>query len=161
VLSVNTSGIRDASNNQGTGSSASTSFTINIPPPIVVLSTQLTTIKVTVGTGKKAKTTTQQVLRIQFSGPLSNANNAAFYQLLVPKVTKVKGVPVTTYPTTIHFKSATTEVNALGLLVTLTPATKINFTQHDKLVITASALTDVLNRPLTGNDLGGIYSTIL
>ncbi len=65
--------------------------------PVTVTSLQVATAEVTVGSGKKTKTKTEKVLRLQFSGPITGVGNLAAYQLLAGKTTKTKRGKVTTF----------------------------------------------------------------
>lgn len=120
--------------------------------PVTVTSLQVATAEVTVGSGKKTKTKTEKVLRLQFSGPITGVGNLAAYQLLAGKTTKTKRGKVTTFSKPVALASAVYDSTALT--VTLYPASKLNTTQRVQLRITAAFLTDAYGRPLDGNDDG-------
>ena len=161
VISISTKGIRDASNNVATTTTTNGSFTVTLPPLVVVQSAQFATIKSTVKVGKKTKTVSQQVVQVQLSGTVNGANNAGAFRLAAPKTVKVKGKKTTTYSTVIPIISATPTANGSGTLVTLAPKGKLNFSQLDQLTIVAPALTDSLGRPVVGNQADGTYVIII
>jgi hypothetical protein len=67
------------------------------PPPATVTSLHWETIKFKVGSGKKARMTSETALEFQFSGPIGGADDLAAYQLSTVTTKKVKKKPVTSY----------------------------------------------------------------
>jgi hypothetical protein len=120
---------------------------------VIVSSVHWESIKVKVGSGKKAKTKLETVLDVQFSGPVLGAGNLAAYQLSSVTTKKVKKKVVTTYKP-IRLKSVVPASSSMTSSVALVPATKPKLSQTDQLKITASDLTDALGRPIDGNDDG-------
>jgi hypothetical protein len=123
------------------------------PPPVVVQSVHWGTMKVQVGTGKKARTKSETALEIQFSGLVAGAGDLAAYQLSGVMTRKVKKQTVTTYKP-IRLTSAVPASSPLTSMVSLLTATKPNVAQTDRLQIVAADLTDVYGRALDGNDDG-------
>jgi hypothetical protein len=122
-------------------------------PPVIVTSLRWETIKVPVGKGKKAKTKSETVLDIQFSGLLGGSGDLAAYELSSVTTKKVKKRPVTTFKpirltTALAASSGTTSTVALLL------SSKPNLSLTDRLQITANDLTDTLGRALDGNGDG-------
>jgi hypothetical protein len=120
---------------------------------VFVTSVQWETIKVKVGNGKKAKTKSETVLEIDFSGEVAGAGNLAAYQLSSATTKKVKHKPVISYKP-IKLASALVASSPMTTSVKLVPATKPNLSQTDRLQITAADITDALGRALDGNDDG-------
>jgi RHS repeat-associated protein len=123
------------------------------PPPVFVQSVHWVTIQVKVGSGKRARTKSEAVLDIQFSGLVSGAGNLGAYQLSSISTRKVKRQAVTTYKP-IRLTSAVPASSPLTSMVALVPSTKPNLDQTDRLQIIAADLTDVYRRPLDGNHDG-------
>ena len=123
------------------------------PPPVTVTSVHWETIKVKVGNGKKAKTKSETVLEIDFSGLVAGSGDLAAYQLSSVTTKKVKKKPVTTYKP-IKLTSAVPASSPMASSVSLVPATKPKLGQTDRLEIVAADLTDALGRALDGNDDG-------
>ncbi len=122
-------------------------------PPVIVTSVRWETVKVKLGSGKKAKTKSETALEIQFSAPVAGAGDLAAYQLAGVMTKKVKKKPVTTYKP-IKLASALPASNPTTSSVSLFPAAKPNLSQTDHLEINALDLTDAMGRALDGNDDG-------
>ena len=122
-------------------------------PPVIVTSVHWETIKVSVGTGKHAKTKTETVLDVQYSGMVIGSGDLSAYQLASVTTKKVKKKSVTTYKP-IRLTSALPSSSPTASSVMLVPATKPNLSQTDRLQIVAADLTDALGRPLGGTDNG-------
>jgi hypothetical protein len=112
------------------------------PPPVTVTSLQPTTVRVSTGTGKKARTKTEPGLQLQFSGNLAGTGNPAAFQLATGTTRKGKTSFTKNVPLTVF--------NATPTTVTLLPAGKLNLSQPAQLRVTASALSDTFGRPLDG-----------
>ncbi len=123
------------------------------PPPVTVESVYWGTIKVKVGNGKKARTQSETVLDIQFSGLVAGAGDLAAYQLSSVTTKKVKKTVVTSYKP-IRLSSAVPASNPMASMVSLLPAIKPNLSQSDRIQIIAADLTDAYGRPIDGNDDG-------
>jgi hypothetical protein len=123
------------------------------PPLVIVTSLHWETIKVRAGTGKKAKTKSETVLEIDFSGLVAGAGDLAAYQIASVATKKVKKKPVTTYKP-IKLASALPATSPMASSVSLVPAAKPKLGQTDRLEIVATDLTDSLGRALDGNDDG-------
>jgi ELWxxDGT repeat protein len=123
-----------------------------VVPPVTVTSLKLATIKVKVGTGKRARTTTQQVLQVQYSGPLDDAGNLAAYHLLAGRTSRMKGKLATAFIKPVPLSSASYSPSANT--VTLIPRGKLNLAQPEQLRVTASLLKDASGRPLDGDHDG-------
>jgi hypothetical protein len=124
-----------------------------LPQPVIVTSVHWETIKVKVGTGKKAKTKSETVLEIDFSGLIAGGGDRAAYQLSTVAKKKVKKKPVLTYKP-IKLASAVPASSPMASSVSLVPATKPKLGQTDRLEIVATDLTDAQGRALDGNDDG-------
>src|SRR5262249_61068629 len=115
------------------GSSVSANLVIHdnnpLPPPVRVTSLALTTERIKIGKGKKAKTKKETVLQLQFSGTLNGAGNLAAYQVRSGKTKK----HVTTFNKPIRLTSANYSASANAWTVTLIPATALNLTQPEQL----------------------------
>ena len=121
------------------------------------------TIKVKVGNGKRARTKSETVLDIQFSGLVAGAGDLAAYQLSSITTKKAKKMPVTSYKP-IRLTSAVPASSPMTSMVSLLPATKPNLSHSDRIEIIAADLTDAYGRPLDGNDdgvPGGNYVAIV
>ena len=130
---------------------------------MIVESVHWETIKVKVGNGKKAKTKSETVLDIQFSGLVAGAGDLAAYQLSSVTTKKVKKKTVTSYKP-IRLTSAMPASSPMTSMVSLLPATKPNLSQSDRLQIVAADLTDAYGRALDGKDdgvPGGNYVAIV
>jgi hypothetical protein len=114
------------------------------------------------GKGKKAMTTSETALEIQFSGAVAGSGNLAPYQLSNVTTKKVKQKAVTTYKP-IRLTSALPASSPMASSVLLLPATKPNLSQTDRLQIVAADLTDAFGHSLDGNNdgqPGGNYTTM-
>jgi hypothetical protein len=131
-------------NNNNNNSSNGGNFKNALPPLVGVASLQWPKIKATVGSGKKAKTRSQTVLRLQFSGPIGGAANLAAYQLLSGRVKK----RVTTFNKPVRLISAAYDPTACT--ATLIPAGTLNLSQPMQLRVSAAVLTDAFGRHLAG-----------
>jgi hypothetical protein len=120
---------------------------------VIVTSVQWETIKVRSGNGKKAKTKSETVFEIDFSGLVAGSENLAAYQLASVTTKKVKKKVVTT-DKPIKLISAVPATSPMASSVSLVPATKPKLAQTDRLEIVAADLTDGLGRALDGNDDG-------
>jgi hypothetical protein len=133
------------------------------PPPVAVESVRWETIKVKVGNGRRARTESETVLEIQFSGLVAGTGDLADYQLSSVTTKKVKKTVVTSYKP-IRLTSAMPASSPMTSTVSLLPAIKPNLSQSDRIQIDAADLTDVYGRPLDGNDdgvPGGNYVAIV
>jgi len=137
---------------QPTPSAAQATISV-VVPPVTVTSVHWETIRVKAGTGKKAKTKSETVLEIQFSGSLAGAGNLSAYHLATVKTRKVKKKEVTTYKP-IRVSSVLPASSPLTTSVALVPASKPNLALTDQLQIRAANLTDTLGRALDGNNDG-------
>jgi hypothetical protein len=117
-----------------------------IPPPVTVTSIGITTVEV--AGRKKAKK--ENVIEIQFSGPLNTnaAQNIAAYQLYAGTTKKSH----TTFKTRVRLARAV--YNSSTMSVTLYPAGTLTLTHPDQLSISAGMVTDIYGRPIDGNDDG-------
>jgi hypothetical protein len=126
------------------GASASATLVIHdnnpLPPPVNVVSLQPTTIRLTAGKGRKAKT--EPGLLLQFSGALTGTGNPAVYHVLTGKTRK----GATSFNKPMPF----TVFNSTPTSVTLALAGKPNLSQPELLSVTAGALSDAFGRPLNG-----------
>jgi hypothetical protein len=120
---------------------------------VIITSVHWETIKVKVGNGKKAKTKSETVLEIDFSGSVAGASNLAAYQLSSVTTKKANKKPVISYKP-IKLVSALPASSPTTTSVALVPARKPNLSQTDRLQITAADITDTLGRALDGNDDG-------
>jgi hypothetical protein len=120
---------------------------------VIVTSVHWETIKVKVGSGKKAKMKSETVLEIGFSGLVAGTGDLAAYQLSSVTTKKIKKKDVTTYKP-IRLTSAVPTSTPMTSTVSLVTATKPKLAQTDRLEIVAADLTDALGRPLDGNDDG-------
>jgi hypothetical protein len=120
---------------------------------VIVTTVHRETIKVKTGKSKKAKTRSDTALEIEFSGLVAGAGDLAAYQLSSVTSEKVKKKAVTTYKP-IKLASAIPGSSPTASVVLLVPATRSNLGQTDRLEIVAADLTDMLGRPLDGNDDG-------
>ena len=115
----------------GSGASLGVANTVNLvihddnpfPPPVTVESVRWETIKVKVGNGKKARTKSETVLEIQFSGLVAGTGNLAAYQLSSVTTKKVKKTVVTSYKP-IRLTSAVPASSPMTSMVSLLPATQ-------------------------------------
>ncbi len=123
------------------------------PPPVIVSAVRWGTIKMTIGSGKKAKTKSEEALDIQLSGLVSGAGDLGAYQLSSVTTKKVKKKPVTTYKP-IKLTAVVPGSSPMTSSVSLVPATKLKLSQMVQLHITAADLTDGLGRLIDGNDDG-------
>ena len=114
---------------------------------------QWETIKVKVGTGKHARTKTETVLDVQYSGMVAGSGDLAAYQLASVTTKKARKKVVTTYKP-IRLTSALPASSPMASSVLLMPASKPNVAQTDRIQIVAADLTDALGRPLGGTDAG-------
>ena len=133
------------------------------PAPAIVESVRWETIKVKVGNGKRARTKSETVLDIQFSGLVGGAGDLAAYQLSSITRKKAKKMTVTSYKP-IRLTSAVPASSPMTSMVSLLPAIKPNLSQSDRIQIIAADLTDAYGRPLDGNDdgvPGGNYVAIV
>jgi hypothetical protein len=127
---------------------------------VIITSVQWEIIKVKVGTGKHARTKTETVLDVRYSGMVAGSGDLAAYQLSSVTTKKVKKKIVTTYKP-IRLTLALPGSSPLASSLLLVPATKPILAQTDRLQIVAADLTDALGRPLGGSDAGqpgGDYS---
>ena len=138
---------------QSAPASGQASITLVTSPPVTVTSAHWATIKEKVGTGKKAKTKSEDVLEIDFSGSVSGAGDLAAYQLSNVTTKKIKKKEVTTLKR-IKLLSALPAASPATTSVALLLAAKQNLGQTDEMQITAAILTDSLGRALDGNDDG-------
>ena len=135
----------------------------SFPSPAIVESVRWETIKVKVGNGKRARTKSETVLDIQFSGLVAGAGDLAAYQLSSITTKKAKKMTVTSYKP-IRLTSAVPASSPMTSMVSLLPAIKPNLSQSDRIQIIAADLTDAYGRPLDGNDdgvPGGNYVAIV
>jgi O-glycosyl hydrolase len=114
------------------------------PPLVTITSLTHPTIRVKIGTGRRARTKTETVLQLTLSGAVNGAGNLAAYQLLSGKTRR----GVTTFNKLVPLTSAV--YNPTALTVTLFPAGKLNLSQPKQLRVAAALLTDVYGRPLRG-----------
>ncbi len=135
-----------ASNKGGTAVGAILSFTTNaLPPPVTVESVATPTMRVTIGTGKKAKSKTETVIEVTFSGAVNGAANLAAYQLLSGKTKRGH----TTYKTNLPIL-APVSYNPATFTATLVPKSKLNLALPEQLTLNADFLNDSLGRPIDG-----------
>jgi hypothetical protein len=118
------------------------------------------TVRVKVGSGKRAKTMAEPALEIQFSAPVSGAGNLGAYQLSSITTRKVGKHTVTNYKP-IRLASAVPASSPTTSMVSLVPATKPNVAQSDRLTIIAAGLTDIYGRPIEGDETNGNYVAIV
>lgn len=120
-------------------------------PPVTVASVHWETLRLPSGKGKKAKTRSQTVLEIQFSGAVAGAGSVSAYKLAMVKTKKSKKKVVTTLKP-IRLSSVVPESSPMTTSVELVSASKPNVTQTDQLEIVAADLTDAQGRPLAGQN---------
>ena len=123
------------------------------PPPAVVAfeTAHWETIRVHVGSGKRAKIKSETVLEIQFSGPLAGTANLGAYRLSTIKSKAVKKKVGQTLQR-IPLSSALPASSPFANSVALVPRTKPNLALKEQLQITTADLTDTLGRPMAGNN---------
>ncbi len=126
-------------------------LTVNPAPLVTVTSVRWETLPVQVGTGKKARTKSETVVDIQFSGPLAGAGNLSAYQLWTVTTKNVKRKEVTTLKP-IRLSSVLPVSSPLTTSVALLPVSKPNLALTDQLQITAAYLTDAQGRAMAGNN---------
>ena len=113
-------------------------------PLVTITSLQHPTIKV--GTGRKAKKS--EVLQIQFSGPVTGAEDLSAYALESGKTKKGK----TTYNKPVRLTSAVYDYpGAPPNTVTLFLASKLNLSVPEQLTVGSSMITDSFGRSLGQN----------
>ena len=127
------------------------------PPPLVTVES-LQIEKEKVGKGTKAKK--ENVLVLQFSGPLTAATADSLGAYGLAPIIKVKahGKGKHRQPATIKLGKVVTPVSAVYAAatnrVTLTPRGTLNLTKPEELVVRGALVTDALGRPIDGNDDG-------
>jgi hypothetical protein len=110
------------------------------PPPVRVTSLTLPTIHVATGKGRKARSKSETVIRLSFSGSLGGAGNGAAYQLLSGRTRK----RVTSFNKVVPLSSAVYDP------VTLIPARKLKLAQPEQLRVDAALLTGAFGDPIAG-----------
>jgi RHS repeat-associated protein len=123
------------------------------PPPVIVTSVHWGTLHVKTGSGKKAKTRSETVLEIAFSGPVSGASNLSAYQLSSVTSKKVNKKPVTTLKP-IRLSSVVPASSSRTTSVALVPAGKFKIGPSEQLTIIASDISDTGGAALDGNHDG-------
>ncbi len=118
-----------------------------LPPPVTV-TLQLTQVKVTTGTGKRAKTTTETGLELIFSGPINGAGNLGAYHVFSGKTKK----GVTTFSQPVPLSSVV--YNPATRIAMVAPRNKLNLAVPEQIQLTAALLTDNYGRPLDGKHSG-------
>jgi RHS repeat-associated protein len=121
------------------------------PPPVTVTSVHWGTLAVKASKGKKAKTKSETVLEVQFSGAVAGAGSLSAYQLATVKTKKVKKHVVRTLKP-IRLSAVLAASSPMTTSVALVPASKANPSLADQLEILATTITDAEGRPLTGNE---------
>ena len=117
-----------------------TTATINVDyvPVVQVQSLKATTVRVSSSKGKRARTTTESALLLQFSGTLTGTGNPFAYQLFTGKTRR----GVSTYNKYVPL----TVVSFTRTSVTLVPTVKLNLSVPEQLRVTESDLVDAFGR---------------
>jgi sugar lactone lactonase YvrE len=119
-----------------------------LPPLVTIVNLQVVPVKITTGTGKRARTTTKKGLQVTFSGAISGAGSLAAFHVFTGKTKN----GVTTFSQPVPLASVV--YNPASMIATLTPRNTLNLSQVEQFQVTSSLLTDIYGRQLDGKHNG-------
>ena len=113
-----------------------------LPPVETITSLTTPTVRVTTGSGRKAKSKTETAIELTFSGAVAGAGNVGAYQLYAGKTKK----RVTSYSQRVPLGSATYNPSSFSVILLLAGTKKLS--ALNQLQVSTSSITDDYGRPV-------------